>query len=70
MDWGVCCFNGTQFSSLLLSIDQTNSVYSNDDQGRVCQSCKFHETLLLGIGHTKWIMMSKEFDDPHVCDPG
>ena len=70
MDWGVCCINGTQFSSLLLSIDQTNSVYSNDDQGRVCQSCKFHETLLLGIGHTKWITMSKEFDDPHVCDPG
>ena len=28
------------------------------------------DTLLLGIGHTKWVMMSKEFDDPHVCDPG
>ena len=27
----------------LPGIDQTNQVYSNDDQGRVYQNCKFHD---------------------------
>ena len=30
-------------SSLFSGIDQTNQVYSNDDQGRVYQNCKFHD---------------------------
>ena len=30
-------------SSLLQVIDQTNYVYSIDDQGRVYQNCKFHD---------------------------
>ena len=30
-------------SSLLPDIDQTNYVYSNDDQGRVYQNCNFHD---------------------------
>ena len=30
------------FSSLLLSNDQTNLAYSNDDLGRIEQDCKFH----------------------------
>ena len=31
------------FSSLLPVIDQTNYVYSIDDQGRVYQNCKFQD---------------------------
>ena len=30
-------------SSLHLGMDQTNSVYSNNEQGRVYQNCKFHD---------------------------
>ena len=30
-------------SSLLMGIDQTNWVYSNDNEGRVYQNCKFHD---------------------------
>ena len=40
---------------ILPGIDQTNYVYSNDDQGRVYQNCKFHDpgegVLKLGCGH-------------------
>ena len=34
------CFKN--LSPLLSVIDQTNYVYSKDDQGRVYQNCKFH----------------------------
>ena len=33
--------------SLLLGIDQTDRVYSKDDQGSVYQNCKFHDPYLL-----------------------
>ena len=31
-----------EMHSLLLSMDQTNGVFSHDDQGMVYQLCKFH----------------------------
>ena len=33
----------------MLSIDQTNEVYTNDDHGRVCQNCTFHDPLGGGL---------------------
>ena len=43
-------------SSLLLSIDQTNLIYSNDidDQGRVYQNCKFHDPQGKGCFARAW----------------
>ena len=33
----------------MLSIDQTNEVYTNDDNGRVYQNCTFHDSLGGGL---------------------
>ena len=41
-------------SSLLPVIDQTNYVYSIDDQGRVYQNCKFHDPLGRGSCAGPW----------------
>ena len=32
-----------KISSLLPCMDKKNKIYSNDDQGRVFQNCKFHD---------------------------
>ena len=45
-------------SSLLLSIDQTNWIYSNDDQERVYQNCKFHDPQGKGCFATSWTYKS------------
>ena len=41
-------------SSLLPFIDQTNYVYSIDDQGRVNQHCKFHDPRGWGSDVQTW----------------
>ena len=41
-------------SSLLPVIDQTNYVYSIDDQGRVYQNCKFHDPRGWGSDVRAW----------------
>ena len=41
-------------SSLLPVIDQTNSIYSIDDQGGVYQNCKFHDTQGWGSDVKAW----------------
>ena len=38
--------------ALLPGIDQANYVYSNDDQGKVYQNCKFHDPR--GRGSDAW----------------
>ena len=47
------------YSYLLPGIDQTNYVYSNDDQGRVYQNCIFNDpgagVLMLGCSHLSHI---------------
>ena len=57
--------------SLFPGIDQTNYVYSNDDQGRVYQNCRFM-TSRAGIpvpGHGHMVKMQYFFSSfcPHWC---
>ena len=79
---GGCCIKCSEFSSLHLSIDQTNKYtvmitkkryakivnFTTPRAGEIVLACG-HNTLVLGIGQTKWVIMSREFDDPQVCDP-
>ena len=41
-------------SYLLGGMVQTNYVYSNDDQGRVYQNCKFHDPWCRGSSARVW----------------
>ena len=40
--------------ALLPGFDQTNYVYSNDDQGKVYQNCKFHDPRVRGSDARTW----------------
>ena len=52
-------------SSLPQDIDQTNLVYSNDDQGRVYQNCNFHDPPSKGSCARAWPNMSMEMQFSH-----
>ena len=61
--------------SLLSGIDETNKVYSYNDQGSVYQNCKFYNpwvgVLVIGRGHTVYaIRQSKYMDKVMITTEG
>ena len=54
----------------MLSVDQTNLVYSNDDQWGLYQNCGFHEPL---VGHEICVILMTFINIQHIdcyCNKG